>query len=445
MYQLRPLLLFSLGVLATAVRGDDSKIEIPEVNFDLEGEHTGELPSPWEGPSHCVSGDHCLYFNPAGNDNNGQVLITTPNYAYLTATFPKITSETQISPDSFHLAPIPGKGNGFVADRLIKKGEVIMQRQPSFLVHADAHIDMKPEVQEKIYQTALSKLSKDAQEKFLAQFGDGVRAKIDKNSFRIVVDPSGDKESGHLGVFVDVSGFNHDCRPNVHYRITNTTHTTVAVRDIHPGEELTISYIYGIARRSTRQKELQDWGFECTCSQCTLNSLEIDASDARVKEIKRLEEEIEDKMSRRGEEIKPEMGGKLVDMYLEEKLFAYLAPTYVRAALIYSMFGNEAKAKEYAEEAVGALTREYGTHAKDIESMRELAADVKGHWSWGIKVVNEDKEQKKKTETWKLGQAKGKKNETGEANVKKEKKVREKIGKKTGKTVKKAKAKKDEL
>lgn len=146
-------------------------------------------------------------------------------------------------------------------------------------------------------------------------------------------------------------------------------------------------------------------------------------------------------MSRRGEDIKPEMGGKLVDMYLEEKLFAYLAPTYVRAALIYSMFGNEAKAKEYAEEAVDALTREYGTHAKDIQSMRELAADVKGHWSWGIKVVSEEKEQK----TWKLGQGKGKKNETGEAGAKKERKIREKIGKKAGKTVKEAKAKKDEL
>ncbi|KAK4194846.1 hypothetical protein QBC40DRAFT_187244 [Triangularia verruculosa] len=444
MYQLRPLLLLSLGVFVSAVRGDDlaaSEDTVPEVNFNLEGEHSGELPSPWEGPSHCVSGDHCLYFNPKGNNNNGQVLITTPNYAYLTATFPKITSETQIAPNSFHLAPIPGKGNGFVADRLIKKGEVIMQRQPSFLVHADAHIEMKPEVQEKIYQTALSKLSKDAQEKFLAQFGDGVRTKIDKNSFRIVVDPSGDKESGHLGVFVDVSGFNHDCRPNVHYRITNTTHTTVAVRNIHPGEELTISYIYGIARRSTRQKELQDWGFECTCSQCTLNSLEMAASDARVKEIKRLEEEIEEKMSKRGEDIKPEMGGKLVEMYLEEKLFAYLAPTYVRAALIYSMFGNEVKAKEYAEEAVGALTREYGTHAKDIQSMRELAADVKGHWSWAIKVVNDDK---KKAETWKLGQGKGKKNETANAEVKKERKS-EKMGKETDKRAKKGKAKKDEL
>ena len=86
--------------------------------------------------------------------------------------------------------------------------------------------------------------------------------------------------------------------------------------------------------------------------------------------------------------MKPEMGGKLVEMYLAERLDAYLSPTYTRAALIYSMFGNEERAREYAREAVGALEREIGPHAKDIESMAKLAENPKVHWSWGVKVTS---------------------------------------------------------
>lgn len=126
------------------------------------------------------------------------------------------------------------------------------------------------------------------------------------------------------------------------------------------------------------------------------------ASDARVREIVKLEQEIEDKMARNnGREVKPEMAGRLVKLYLDERLEAYMAPTYTRAALIYSMFGNEEKAVEYAQEAVAALEREYGSHATDGDSMRELLADVRGHWSWAIKVPrpggNGATEQKKKT------------------------------------------------
>ena len=100
----------------------------------------------------------------------------------------------------------------------------------------------------------------------------------------------------------------------------------------------------------------------------------------REREREREEEEEED--------VWPEMGGKLVELYRAERLEAYLAPTYTRAALIYSMFANEDKAREYAEEAVLALEREYGPYATDLQSMRQLAENPRGHWSWGIKATS---------------------------------------------------------
>jgi hypothetical protein len=116
---------------------------------------------------------------------------------------------------------------------------------------------------------------------------------------------------------------------------------------------------------------------------------EAGASDNRIRQIKALENEIETLMSRaRGEGIRPEMGAKLVELYLAERLDAYLSPAYTRAAVIYSMFGNEEKAREYAREAVGALERETGPHATDLPSMRKLAEDPKKHWSWAIKATS---------------------------------------------------------
>lgn len=187
---------------------------------------------------------------------------------------------------------------------------------------------------------------------------------------------------------------------SVHYRLSGLKHTTVAVRDIPAGSELTISYIYAGLSRDTRQSQLREWGFTCTCQQCSLNATETGASDNRLRQIKALEKEIESIMGTRGAVgLKPEMGGKLVQLYREERMDAYVAPAYTRAALIYAMFGDEERAREYAAEAVAALERETGPHAKDAVSMRELARAPRGHWAWEVKVGRGRGRAQRKNET----------------------------------------------
>ncbi|KAK3989986.1 SET domain-containing protein 5 [Cladorrhinum sp. PSN332] len=351
--------------------------------FKLDDEDEYQLPPSWQGPAHCV-GEFCMYWNTEIDD--GIVLISTARNAWLTANFP-IPRSPQVEPTAFYQKQLPGKGVGLIANRTIRKGEIIMERVPTLLIQSKPHVTLDPEIREKLYEAALERLSDSVAQKFMGQYGETVTKKVDKNAFRMVIDGKA-KYSDHFSVFPDVSRMNHDCRPNVHYRLTDLTHTTIAVRDIHPGEELTVSYIYGQHVRAERQKQLKEtWGFDCACSQCTLPELESMASDARVREIRRLEKEIEDKMAtNNGRDVKPEMGGRLVKLYLDERLEAYMAPTYTRAALIYSMFGNEEKALEYAREAVAALDRELGSEAGDVVSMREMLDDLKGHWSWRIKV-----------------------------------------------------------
>ncbi|KAK4167209.1 SET domain-containing protein 5 [Cladorrhinum sp. PSN259] len=357
---------------------------------DEEDEY--ELPPGWQGPQHCI-GDFCMYWNTDVGD--GIALISTQRIAWLAANFP-IPQSRQVEPTAYYERQIPGKGVGLIANRTIRKGEIIMERTPTLLIVMKSHVSLDANVREKLYEAALGRLPEQAAQKFMRQYGETIIAKVDKNSFRMPLDGK-EPHSEHFAVFPDVSRMNHDCRPNVHYRLSSLTHTSIAVRDINPGEELTVSYIYGRNVRAERQKQLSSiWGFDCTCTQCSLPDLESMASDARVREIRKLEKEIEDKMAtNNGRDVRPEMGGRLIQLYLDERLEAYMAPTYTRAALMYSMFGNEEKALEYAKEAVAALEREYGEQAGDVVSMRELLADVKGHWSWSIKVrkprTNKDK------------------------------------------------------
>lgn len=174
-------------------------------------------------------------------------------------------------------------------------------------------------------------------------------------------------------------------RSSVHYRITNLTHITVAVRDIPAGEELTVSYIDGMIPYAERQERLDSWGFRCACHVCSRGLAEIAASDARVKEIAKIEADLEEKVGSGGE-IPRDMGGRLVRLYEEEMLDSYLAHALTKAALLASMVGDAEKTKEYSLLAVEALEREYGPGSKDGVAMLDLAEKMEEHWSWGIRM-----------------------------------------------------------
>ncbi|EON98275.1 putative lysine methyltransferase protein [Phaeoacremonium minimum UCRPA7] len=250
------------------------------------------------------------------------------------------------------------------------------------MVQVDAHKDLSPEERSYLYDLAVEKLPPHGKEAFMQQMGDDVHVKLDKNGFGMHIGT--DDSGGHIGGFSGASRMNHDCRPNVAYRITNITHITTAIRDIAPGEELTISYINANLPRSERQERLSQWGFQCRCAHCSMGDAEAEASDARVRLIAELETELDDPFSKK---VTAETGAQLVALYEEERLDIYLGPAYTRAALNYGLFAEEKKAKEYAQKAIGALTRQSGPKAGDLPSLEALAQDPRSHWTWGKRKV----------------------------------------------------------
>ncbi len=166
------------------------------------------------------------------------------------------------------------------------------------------------------------------------------------------------------------------------HRIKNITHVTIAGRAINEGEELTISYIDVRLPRLERQSSLSNWGFTCTCKQCSLPATEAAASDERLRLISELEKDLDRGTSTT---VTADTGRQLVELYLTERLDIALGHAYTRAALNYGLFGMEKEARRYAEIAVETLKKEFGRAHGDIAAMRKLAENPRTHWSWEIR------------------------------------------------------------
>jgi hypothetical protein len=158
------------------------------------------------------------------------------------------------------------------------------------------------------------------------------------------------------------------------------------VRDILPGEELTISYIDSTLLREERQALLRTWGFNCTCSACNAES--PSQSDARLLKIADLRSDLENVTSTT---VTPETGAELVALHLQERLDIYISKAYTRAALNYALFAMEVEAKEYAMLAIDALKREWGPLSGDMPGMEQLASDPKSHWAWGKRLLRQSR------------------------------------------------------
>ncbi|KAF9093926.1 SET and MYND domain-containing protein 3 [Mortierella sp. AD031] len=73
-----------------------------------------------------------------------------------------------------------------------------------------------------------------------------------------------------LALYVQSMPFmNHSCLPNCVYTFKGSRVECRVIRDIHPGEELTISYIDQIGTTQERQKQLKEqYHFTCICPLC---------------------------------------------------------------------------------------------------------------------------------------------------------------------------------
>jgi len=340
-----------------------------------------KAPSKWEGPGKCA-GKFCIYANRGFADGRGIVAITTSNNLNGLKKVESSFMSLSHGPAPYYIAQVPGKGLGVIANRTLHRGDTVMIQPPAVLIHRGLLETIPPAEQYPLLDAAISQLPPARREAFLSQMGHfgGHRIAdiLATNSFQMDL---GGPAGHHYGNFPEVSRFNHDCRPNVAFRVDKTlTHTTTIVRDVAPGEELSITYLDSTEPREKRMhRARQAWGFTCGCSQCQLPAKAAAQSDRRLQEMKEIEARLADVNDR---EITTGLLRKLVKLYKDERMEVEMGGAYTLIALNYNMLGDAKMAAKYAELAREAVIIEGGSEAGDAEAMRVLAEAPKKHFTW---------------------------------------------------------------
>ncbi|KAI1199675.1 hypothetical protein F5X97DRAFT_322163 [Nemania serpens] len=335
-------------------------------------------PPNWSGPESCVNGT-CVFSHVARTWGGGVALITSPQHARIIQEY-DVGDDGGADPPPFEAEDIPGKGIGLRATRAIARGEVLMVRAPTLIAQEAAIVDLQVSARDRMYDIALARLPKDRRDGFMSQMGRDVHNKINTNCFQLFVSGVSERGTSHMACYPDAARLNHDCRPNVHYRITNAAITVVAARDIRSGEELGVSYIDVFLPSKERKERIRSWGFECACALCQGPKNETVASDKRLRRIEQLTTDLNDF---KAVKVTADTGAEYAALHEEEGLHAHLGSAYTRAALNFALFGDEDRSREYALKAAEELDIEKGPESADAQAMRGLAEDPKAHWTWG--------------------------------------------------------------
>ncbi|KAK4653391.1 SET domain-containing protein 5 [Podospora pseudocomata] len=354
---------------------------------------------PWAVGSLCYcAGDkeYCVYMLPNFNDGKGISLVTTSSVIRSVSTLPHhdrwwSTPNTANTPDLLEVKPIEGKGLGVVAaNRTIRKNTRVMVDAPGLMIEHGAFTKLRTKMLADLIHEAASMLPYPSREDFFALSGaegllrnskESALAIVGKNAFHTKIE-----DMEFHAVFLDVSRVNHACSPNAAYHFDPLTmrKSLITVRDIHPGEELTIGYVDLTQPSQTRQASLSHWNFTCSCPRCTQASRRQKESDARTAQLVNIRNELD--QYDHGVQDGPGMAELLTILYELEGLEARLHEAYYRAAIEFNGIGNRWKAIKFAR-----LCLERGLLLKDetrpfVGEMRALIEDAEGHWSWRFRL-----------------------------------------------------------
>ncbi|KAI8452582.1 hypothetical protein BY996DRAFT_4563478, partial [Phakopsora pachyrhizi] len=334
----------------------------------------------------------CIFLNPTFNNGRGAVFLTRPSV--FKAGLKHITAfradSTQIDPDSrvkvpFVVADMPHKGGkGAIADRKLHPADLVIKDHATIVVSVETRVWTRSDWH-KIQKQAVDLLPLKTRAFFATLHGvgdkeeDWVASAIQRNAFETSVGPD---DIPHFAVVPEPSRLNHDCRPNSSFWFDSDTLQVYmyALRDIAPGEELTISYRGMKSSRAERQSEIHHYGFECTCSLCSLPEYLVEVSDLRIETIIKLSDHLNN--WNKDSPATPQMAERLIQLYKLERIDAGIVEAFTYASLAYNAIGNIEKAMEYAAIALDKGLITSGPNWDDREAVLKLVTRPTEHWSY---------------------------------------------------------------
>lgn len=347
---------------------------------------------PWTFWPECFSNEkteepYCVFSDQSFASGRGISILTTQTFAYAMREKPAFTNPNVLTDvNKFDNPPFvqhefPGKGRGLVANKTLHRGEKIFSSTPILITDSDAFQLDESERLALLYR-GVDTLPLATQALFWALMGhfdiDPVDDRIGTNNFDSVIDGIAQQV-----LFPEIAMMNHDCRPNAAYFWDEEllTHYVHAIRDIYPGEEITITYIDNEKDRETRMRRLEkNWGFKCSCAACTAHAHLAAESDNRLYQITGVAKTLDDWTST--SPATPEVAELLISLYQQERLDASLATAYKYAAETYSSFGKKWEAVKYARLSVEMGMLDKGFRHGDVTEMRKMSEEPEMTWSW---------------------------------------------------------------
>ncbi|KAK4222082.1 hypothetical protein QBC38DRAFT_427935 [Podospora fimiseda] len=347
-------------------------------------------PNPWSLPPLCPTprpdpnsdddSPDCI-FTSLPFHSQGISLITTPNLA--ASLIPTILSRSSSSspPSSvpWKVSPLPGRGFGLLATQKIPKHSRIMLDFPVLVVRIDFinGDGYSAKQKKKMLEEAVDRLGDEIKGKVLslsrsreANEKDGVILNILKtNGFGIDVDGV-----EHLGLYLEGSRVNHNCRPNAFWRYIRSELATevISLRTIQPGEEIAHSYVPLGYVHKERKAVLRQWGFQCRCALCSAPPAERQLADSRRERILDIHQILSKASDLPSTRRVDELVKEAITLIELEELEPQFVEYYAQFAKAYLMINELKKAREYVKTADEMWLFYGGEEHENLEGMREL-------------------------------------------------------------------------
>jgi hypothetical protein len=322
----------------------------------------------WSNEPYCVSGSqrsYCVHTKKLFSAPRSLSIIATPEAAEAAArSFEFVRKGRHYSDfaDRYEVQDVPGKGKGLIAKRLIEKGSYIMTDSPRIIASQRIPFHVGPTEGLNMLDIAVKQLRHTDKEMVLAldksSEDGGIDDILKTNSFACQIRDDGVDDT-YLCLFPEVARINHACRPNAHARFhPKTLHMDIkALRDIKPGEEISISYGKIDMKHAERQALYkQAWGFTCTCEMCTADAYAIKGSDQRRIQFERLREKL-NAITAETYDAQQALAWEKQVLELSEKegFEVLIAEDYERLAYVHSGLGSVREARSWAQKAKESL------------------------------------------------------------------------------------------
>ena len=306
-------------------------------------------------------------------------LIDDPTLCSSSTDNPELAKTTALS-NLYIERSIPNKGQGLIAVQTIPKGTRILSEKPIFTTSGrGSSLDL---INQRI-ANELKQVSKQNLRGFLS-LHNNYRGSL--APFLGIAKTNGlplGPDATESGLFLQASRINHDCLPNCqHTWNANIGEETIhAVREIAQGEEITISYALTGPSKSRREHLQNKFGFDCTCSLCSLPATERALSDNRLEEVQHLDDIIGDGahlMMHPQQHL--QRVHKLIRLLEAEHIEdARLPRAYYDAFQTVITHGDQARAKIFAERSYAARMNCEGEDSPTTLKIKLLAGNPKSH------------------------------------------------------------------